>query len=186
LVLLACLSLAASRSVQADATDNLWRANTAYKAGDQVSFGGLIYQVMQDHTSQAGWEPPKVSSLFVRPVPPSCRPWQVQTSYGIGSISVFGGKFFRALQAHDSLSAAWTPDAAGSLWSEISGIGATCPIEARYCCTSATAGTGAIRIKAKGCVKVEDPAAKCRTLNKEVVCNGDQIFDTASGELNCF
>ena len=179
---------AASRAAVADATATTWQPNTFYKAGDQVSFNGFIYQVLQAHTSQVGWEPSKVSSLFIRPVPRSCRPWQVQTSYGVGSVATFGGKFFRALQAHDSVAATWTPEASPSLWGEIDPI--TCPIDARYCCESAVPGTGNIRIKAKGCKKLSDNnTGSCKGMGlpqTEVTCNGDQIFSDATGELSCF
>jgi hypothetical protein len=184
-----CVILAVAMTARADGTATTWKANTFYESGDQVAFNGIIYQVMQAHTSQVGWEPSKVPSLFLRPVPRGCRPWQVQTSYGVGSIAKFGNKFFRALQAHDSLSATWTPDDSPSLWGEVPGD-LTCPIEAKYCCLSATAGGGAIKVKGKGCVKISDGnTGSCRIdgiLNVEVTCDDTQIFNALSGELTCF
>lgn len=35
-----------------------------YKAGDQVSYNGVAYTVVQDHESQAGWTPDVVAALY--------------------------------------------------------------------------------------------------------------------------
>jgi len=44
-----------------------WVPNTAYKAGDMVSYGGKNYRCIQPHTSLTGWEPSNAPAL-----------WQVQ------------------------------------------------------------------------------------------------------------
>lgn len=47
-----------------------WAAGKAYKTGKIVKYGvnadgeTQLYTVLQDHTSQAGWEPDKAVSLF--------------------------------------------------------------------------------------------------------------------------
>ena len=41
-----------------------WTPNTAYSAGDQVTYGGNTYQAVQAHTSQTGWEPPNTPALW--------------------------------------------------------------------------------------------------------------------------
>jgi len=44
-----------------------WNPNGhAYKVGDLVDYGGVTYRVRQAHTSQAGWTPPAVASLYER------------------------------------------------------------------------------------------------------------------------
>ncbi|MDK8180791.1 S8 family serine peptidase [Paenibacillus sp. UMB4589-SE434] len=43
-----------------------WRAGTAYKAGDLVSYGGFVYKCIQPHTSLTGWEPSIVPALWSR------------------------------------------------------------------------------------------------------------------------
>ena len=35
-----------------------------YKTGDRVRHGGILYRVLQDHTSQEGWFPVAAPSLF--------------------------------------------------------------------------------------------------------------------------
>ncbi|MEV6210071.1 carbohydrate-binding protein [Kitasatospora sp. NPDC051914] len=43
-----------------------WRAGTAYRVGDVVTYGGLGYTCIQAHTAFAGWEPPNVPALWRR------------------------------------------------------------------------------------------------------------------------
>ena len=39
-------------------------ASVAYKVGDLVTYSGTVYRCMQAHTSQAGWTPTAVASLW--------------------------------------------------------------------------------------------------------------------------
>lgn len=41
-----------------------WSPNTAYKAGDLVSYSEKTYACIQSHTSLTGWEPPNVPALW--------------------------------------------------------------------------------------------------------------------------
>lgn len=41
-----------------------WQAGISVTAGEQVTYNGVTYNVVQSHTTQAGWEPPSVPSLF--------------------------------------------------------------------------------------------------------------------------
>lgn len=41
-----------------------WSAGTALAAGDRVRRDGRLWRVIQAHTSQTGWEPENVASLF--------------------------------------------------------------------------------------------------------------------------
>ncbi|NEN87360.1 fibronectin type III domain-containing protein [Paenibacillus elgii] len=41
-----------------------WQPNTAYKAGDEVTYAGQTYTCLQPHTSLTGWEPPNVPALW--------------------------------------------------------------------------------------------------------------------------
>ena len=41
-----------------------WQPGVAYKVGDQVTYGGSLYECIQAHTSQVGWEPPNVPALW--------------------------------------------------------------------------------------------------------------------------
>lgn len=48
-----------------------WKPGSDYKAGKRLSFNDIVYKVLQDHTSQEGWEPDKAPSLFAKVLIPS-------------------------------------------------------------------------------------------------------------------
>lgn len=41
-----------------------WAPGLTVKVGDQLTYQGATYQVIQPHTTQAGWEPPAAPSLW--------------------------------------------------------------------------------------------------------------------------
>lgn len=41
-----------------------WKVGIAYKTGKKIQYGGVVWKVLQDHTSQDGWEPGAAPSLF--------------------------------------------------------------------------------------------------------------------------
>ena len=43
-----------------------WRSETEYHAGDRVLHGGVLYKVLQAHTSQETWTPDASPSLFAK------------------------------------------------------------------------------------------------------------------------
>lgn len=44
-----------------------WDGNgRQYVTGERLRFGGFLYRVLQDHTSQPGWTPEAAPSLFAR------------------------------------------------------------------------------------------------------------------------
>ena len=43
-----------------------WRSETEYHAGDRVLHGGVLYKVLQAHTSQETWKPDVSTSLFAK------------------------------------------------------------------------------------------------------------------------
>lgn len=42
----------------------VWAAGTAYTVGYKVRYNGKLWRVLQAHTSQTGWEPENVASLW--------------------------------------------------------------------------------------------------------------------------
>ena len=43
----------------------VWKANIELKTGEKISYNGKLYEILQDHTSQNGWEPSiNTASLF--------------------------------------------------------------------------------------------------------------------------
>src|ERR1700736_1060612 len=57
-------SAASDLSQSQCATAKPWAPNTVYKVGDVVSFQGIIYVVLQAHTSLFVWPPNIVPALF--------------------------------------------------------------------------------------------------------------------------
>jgi len=47
------------------APSGTWKAGTAYKVGDVVTYNGISYRCRQAHTAIAGWEPPNVPALWL-------------------------------------------------------------------------------------------------------------------------
>lgn len=43
-----------------------WKESIAYTAGQRMRYGDVLYKVLQDHTSQAGWNPIAAPSLFAK------------------------------------------------------------------------------------------------------------------------
>ena len=43
-----------------------WVANESLTVGDRRAYDGILYEVIQAHTTQNGWEPPNVPALFKR------------------------------------------------------------------------------------------------------------------------
>ncbi|WP_340561913.1 dioxygenase family protein [Streptomyces sp. GSL17-111] len=47
-----------------DPPGGTWKAGSAYRSGDRVTYGGSGYVCLQAHTAQVGWEPPNVPALW--------------------------------------------------------------------------------------------------------------------------
>lgn len=43
-----------------------WRSGVDYVTGQRVLYGGVLYKVLQDHTSQDDWTPDAAPSLFAK------------------------------------------------------------------------------------------------------------------------
>ena len=43
-----------------------WIVGETLKVGDRRAYDKVLYEVVQAHTTQSGWEPPKVPALFKR------------------------------------------------------------------------------------------------------------------------
>mgnify|MGYP004563585257 FL=1 len=43
-----------------------WSAGESLSVGDRRAYEGTLYEVVQAHTTQSGWEPPNVPALFKR------------------------------------------------------------------------------------------------------------------------
>lgn len=43
-----------------------WKTGKSYKQGDRVLYEGILYKVLNDHTSQSDWAPSAAPSLFAK------------------------------------------------------------------------------------------------------------------------
>lgn len=95
----------------------------AYKAGDRVRYNGILYKVLQDHISQADWQPDSTSSLYAKvliPDPGVVPEWEQPDStnpYSKGDRVLHGGKTWESLVDGN----VWEPGTTGTeaLWKEV-------------------------------------------------------------------
>lgn len=79
-----------------------WCSEVEYTAGYYLQYKGILYKVLQDHTSQADWTPDKAVSLYVNvadpqePYPPYKAPTGAHDAYKKGDCVTFEGKHYRS------------------------------------------------------------------------------------------
>lgn len=99
-----------------------------YATGERLHYGGTLYQVLQDHTSQADWTPNAAPSLFAKVLeagtadtPTEEVPeWEQPDStnpYPLGARVKHNGKVWESLVANN----VWEPGATGTetVWAEV-------------------------------------------------------------------
>ena len=78
-----------------------WRSETEYHAGDRVLHGGVLYKVLQAHTSQSDWTPDITPALFVvvslDEWPEFVQPTGAHDAYNKGDKVTFEGKHYISL-----------------------------------------------------------------------------------------
>ena len=99
-----------------------WSGESAnYEAGDRVRYNGVLYTVLQGHTSQKDWVPDAAVSLFARvliPDPEVILEWEQPDSanpYMAGDKVMFEGKTYESLINNN----VWSPAAYPSGWKEV-------------------------------------------------------------------
>ena len=93
-----------------------------YKAGKRVIYDGVLYKVLQDHTSQEGWTPTAASSLFAKvinetitgEIPDWAQP-DSTNAYMKGNKVKFNGKIYESVIDNN----VWSPTAYPSGWKEV-------------------------------------------------------------------
>ena len=86
-----------------------WKPGIDYRAGDRVQHRGVLYKVLQAHTSQADWTPDAAPSLFAKVLIPEAATipeWEQPDStnpYSKGDKVTHNGK-------------TWTSDIDGNVW----------------------------------------------------------------------
>lgn len=105
-----------------------WQEGKAYVVGDRVLYLGVLYKVLQAHTSQAGWEPDITPSLFAKnlivkdedgeqiDIPEWVQP-DSTNPYMTGDKVMFEGKVYESLIDNN----VWSPSAYPQGWQEVVG-----------------------------------------------------------------
>ena len=103
-------SLTEAEAVSATCLYPKWSGNgVAYAKGQRVQYDGVLYTVLQNHTSQAGWTPTAAPSLFAKvliPDPTVVPEWEQPEStnpYSKGDKVTHNGK-------------TWVSDIDGNVW----------------------------------------------------------------------
>ena len=103
-----------------------WEVGKEYAVGDRVLYLGVLYKVLQAHTSQAGWEPDITPSLFAKnlivkdedgeqvDIPEFEQP-DSTNPYMIGDKVMFEGKVYQSLIDNN----VWSPSAYPQGWEEV-------------------------------------------------------------------
>ena len=106
-----------------------WQVGKAYVVGDRVLYLGVLYKVLQAHTSQAGWEPDIAPSLFAKnlivkdengeqvDIPEFEQP-DSTNPYMIGDKVRFEGKVYQSLIDNN----VWSPSDYPQGWEEINEV----------------------------------------------------------------
>ena len=106
-----------------------WQAGKEYAVGDRVLYLGVLYKVLQAHTSQAGWEPDITPSLFAKnlivkdedgeqvDIPEWVQP-DSTNPYMIGDKVKFEGKVYQSLIDNN----VWSPSAYPEGWEQVNEV----------------------------------------------------------------
>ena len=106
-----------------------WQAGKEYVVGDRVLYLGVLYKVLQAHTSQQGWEPDITPSLFAKnliikddsgeqvDIPEWVQP-DSTNPYMIGDKVKFEGKVYQSLIDNN----VWSPSAYPQGWEEVNEV----------------------------------------------------------------
>ena len=106
-----------------------WQADKEYVVGDRVLYLGVLYKVLQAHTSQAGWEPNIAPSLFAKnlivkdeegeqvDIPEWVQP-DSTNPYMIGDKVKFEGKVYQSLIDNN----VWSPSDHPQGWEEVNEV----------------------------------------------------------------
>ena len=97
----AAISLTDEDALQAVELFPQWVVEHAYVVGDRLQYNGVLYRVVQAHTSQADWAPDITPALFVvvslDEWPEFVQPTGAHDAYNKGDKVTFEGKHYISL-----------------------------------------------------------------------------------------
>lgn len=99
-----------------------WKVGLDVKAGDKLSYNGVLYKVIQEHTTQENWRPPDVAALFVKIQPAGVLREIKETmlateAFAKGEKGTWKGKIYESLIDNN----VWNPDAHSAGWKLVEG-----------------------------------------------------------------
>lgn len=101
----------------------VWLASSVkYKTGEKVSYNGVLYKVLQDHTSQESWKPDVAPSLFAKVLTSTDntpKAWvqpDSTNSYKKGDRVTYNGKTYESTIDNN----VWSPDGYPAGWKVVS------------------------------------------------------------------
>ena len=98
-----------------------WKLGQAYEAGQKIRYDGVLYTVLQNHTSQDGWTPKDAHSLFAKVLIPDdtvIPDWEQPDStnpYKKGDTVRYNGTVYRSLIDGN----VWSPEAYPAGWEAV-------------------------------------------------------------------
>ena len=98
-----------------------WKTGVNYKANTLLQYEGLLYRVLQDHTSQADWTPDKTPSLYKvlgineNGILEWARPISSVDAYMTGDECMFNGVHKRSKIDNN----VWSPDEYPEGWEDV-------------------------------------------------------------------
>lgn len=114
----AAQSLQDADALEATALFPEWKPGQAYEAGQKIRNDGVLYTVLQSHTSLDGWKPADAPSLFAKvliPDPDVIPDWEQPDStnpYMKGDTVRYKGTVYRSLIDGN----VWSPEAYPAGW----------------------------------------------------------------------
>ena len=95
--------------------------NVDYSMGARLQYNGILYRVLQPHTSQPNWRPDAAASLFAKVLIPGgdIPEWEQPDStngYNVGDKVKYKGKIWESRINNN----VWSPDAYPAGWREVS------------------------------------------------------------------
>lgn len=98
-----------------------WQSGKSYTLNERVRYGGKLYKVLQEHTSQDDWAPDAATSLFACLLTDeengTIQEWTQPDStngYVTGDIVSHNGKFYKSMVDNN----VWEPGTTGAPWTE--------------------------------------------------------------------
>lgn len=97
-----------------------WDPTKSYNVGDMVLYQANSYQCDIAHQSQSSWPPGTTVQLWDQKSQSLPNTWDATKFYNVNDVVTYQGITYQCTIAHQA-QASWTPDAAVSLWKQISG-----------------------------------------------------------------